>query len=52
MVTIAAMEYTVEQIQPDEAGVEFFLAKYKPFRLQALQTDPQCEYTSCSLFQA
>ncbi|OAA53681.1 Acyl-CoA N-acyltransferase [Cordyceps fumosorosea ARSEF 2679] len=35
------MNYTVEQITPDEAGVEFFLASYKPFRLQALQTDPQ-----------
>ncbi|KAJ4159359.1 uncharacterized protein LMH87_008264 [Akanthomyces muscarius] len=35
------MEYTIEQIKPDEAGVEFFLNKYKPFRLQALQTDPQ-----------
>ncbi|KAJ6786726.1 hypothetical protein PWT90_09664 [Aphanocladium album] len=38
---ISAIEYTVEQIKPDEAGVEFFLTKYKPFRLQALQTDPQ-----------
>ncbi|ATY59265.1 Acyl-N-acyltransferase [Cordyceps militaris] len=35
------MDYTVEQIKPDEAGVEFFLEKYKPFRLEALRTDPQ-----------
>lgn len=37
------MEYTIEQIKPDQAGVEFYLAKYKPFRLQALQKDPECE---------
>ncbi|KAM3487878.1 hypothetical protein MY3957_008817 [Beauveria namnaoensis] len=36
-----SMEYTVEQIKPDQAGEEFYLSKYKPFRLEALQTDPQ-----------
>lgn len=44
-----SMEYTVEQIQPDEAGTEFFLSHYKPFRLTALKTDPECEFPAMSL---
>ncbi|KFG85859.1 putative GNAT family acetyltransferase [Metarhizium anisopliae] len=34
------MEYSVQLIQPDEAGVDLFLTRYKPFRLAALQNDP------------
>ncbi|KAH0599395.1 hypothetical protein MHUMG1_02182 [Metarhizium humberi] len=34
------MEYSVHLIQPDEAGVDLFLTRYKPFRLAALQNDP------------
>ncbi|KAG8427497.1 hypothetical protein J3459_006674 [Metarhizium acridum] len=34
------MEYSVQLIQPDEAGVDLFLTRYKPFRLGALQNDP------------
>lgn len=40
--TIVKMEYSVEQIRPDGDGAEFCLAKYKPFRLHALKTEPQC----------
>ncbi|KAK2616551.1 hypothetical protein QQS21_000594 [Conoideocrella luteorostrata] len=34
------MEYTIQRIEPDEAGIEFYLTSYKAFRLTALQTDP------------
>ncbi|KJZ68864.1 hypothetical protein HIM_11745 [Hirsutella minnesotensis 3608] len=29
-------------VQPDEAGLDFYLTRYKPFRLGALQRDPSC----------
>lgn len=37
-----AADYTVERIEPNEEGLELFLSKYKPFRLNALKTDPSC----------
>ncbi|KAH8889517.1 hypothetical protein GQ53DRAFT_842827 [Thozetella sp. PMI_491] len=36
------MEFSVQVLPKDQASVAFYVAKYKPFRLQALQTDPSC----------
>ncbi len=33
-----------EAIPKTRAGIDFFLAKYKPFRLQALETEPACKF--------
>lgn len=38
-----ATQFTVEAINPDEAGIEFYVTRYKAFRLGALQTDPSCK---------
>jgi hypothetical protein len=37
------MEYAVELIEPDADGVEYYVTRYKAFRLAALQADPSCE---------
>jgi hypothetical protein len=34
-------EWAIELIAADDAGLEFYLKEYKPFRLLALQRDPQ-----------
>ncbi|KJZ68793.1 hypothetical protein HIM_11812 [Hirsutella minnesotensis 3608] len=39
---MATQYHTVEMVQPDEAGLDFYLTRYKPFRLGALQTDTSC----------
>lgn len=36
----------VEIVSPDEDGVRFYLARYKPFRLLALQESPACKSTA------
>ncbi|KAK3695196.1 hypothetical protein B0T22DRAFT_370525, partial [Podospora appendiculata] len=34
------MQYEVKAIQPTGGGVAFFLRRYRPFRLRALESDP------------
>ena len=36
--------FVFEAIPKTRAGIDFFLAKYKPFRLQALETEPVCKF--------
>lgn len=38
-----ATDYTVELVEPNEGGLGLYLSKYKPFRLNALKTDPSCK---------
>jgi hypothetical protein len=35
------LNWAIELIPPDDAGFEFYLKEYKPFRLTALQQDPE-----------
>lgn len=37
----------VEVVTRDEVGKELVLSKFKPFRLEALRSDPNCE--SCTM---
>lgn len=39
------MKYTVDIIRRDEAGLQFYLESYKPFRLLALQLSPEGEFS-------
>lgn len=34
-------EWSIGCCSPDEAGLEFYLKEYKPFRLHALKQDPE-----------
>ena len=34
-------EWRIKIVTPDDAGCRFYLEKYKPFRLTALQRDPE-----------
>lgn len=35
------VEWALERIPADDAGLDFYLREYRPFRLTALQQDPQ-----------
>jgi hypothetical protein len=42
------MDHTVEIVNPDEKGIQFYLESYKPLRLLALQLSPEGEFALLS----
>ncbi len=37
------MQFTTEVLPKDREGIDFYVAKYRPFRLRALKAEPSCE---------
>lgn len=35
-------DFKITLVSKDDAGAELMVSRYKPFRLFALQTEPQC----------
>lgn len=45
-------DYKITLLSKDDAGAELMVSRYKPFRLLALQTEPQCTSPSLSPFHS